>query len=417
MTTTRVKTAQIAHFKALDDSGTFEAIVSVFGNVDLVGDRVVKGAFADSLAEWAASGDPIPVIWSHQWADPDMHIGAVTEAEERDEGLYVKGTLDLDAPVAAQVHRLLKSRRVREFSFAYDVLDEKKSRDGANELLKLGIIEVGPTLKGANPDTVLIDAKAAPARKADRLAEQVERRADAKAWVRLAGSLEEQQEQVLAAVQAWASEQLGDDYYHAALEATYPDRVVFYAERWSDPWGEGEYYEAGVERAEDGVVTLVDPHMVTLTATVAPKSMQAVRWAKAAKAGARNNAGDQQRIQSAHDLMSELGAICPTATAVAADGAPVDAEGDVAFLEAMIPHHEAAIQMATDAQPDLADQRVKDLATAIITAQTAEIAQMRDWLGEDAPAAGAPARMPGMSAADYRLRLDLELAQIDVPSP
>lgn len=161
----KVKTATLSHFKALDDEaggepeGTFEAIVSVFGNVDYAGDRVVKGAFAKSLDTWKTSGDPIPVVWSHQWADPEMHIGEVLDSEERDEGLWVKAQLDVaDDPVAAKVWRLLSKRRVREFSFAYDVLDEKQ-QNGANELLELDVIEVGPTLKGMNPDTALLEAK------------------------------------------------------------------------------------------------------------------------------------------------------------------------------------------------------------------------------------------------------------------
>lgn len=155
-------TARVAQIKAVDDGsapeGTFEAVVSVFGNIDYAGDRVVKGAFAKSLTTWASSGDPIPVVWSHQWQDPEMHIGGVIEAEERDEGLWVKAELDIEDPVAAKVWRLLKSRRVREFSFAYDVLDEKR-QNGANELLELDVIEVGPTLKGMNPNTLLLDAK------------------------------------------------------------------------------------------------------------------------------------------------------------------------------------------------------------------------------------------------------------------
>src|SRR4051794_34202657 len=80
------------------EDGTFEAIVSVFGNVDSYGDRVMPGAFTDSLAEWEAKGAPIPVLWSHLSQDPDYHIGWVEKAEERPEGLWVRARLDLDGP-------------------------------------------------------------------------------------------------------------------------------------------------------------------------------------------------------------------------------------------------------------------------------------------------------------------------------
>lgn len=144
--------------------GQFEAIVSVFGNVDSVGDRVMPGAFKATLAEWAALGDPIPVIWSHRWDDPEMHVGRVLEAEERAEGLWVRAEIDLedDAHVARQVNRLLKGRRVTQFSFAYDV-DEAAdvTTDGVTvqELRKLTLYEVGPTLLGANQETELLAAK------------------------------------------------------------------------------------------------------------------------------------------------------------------------------------------------------------------------------------------------------------------
>lgn len=165
-----VKTAP-ATFTAVDEAaGTFEALVAVFGNVDAVGDRLMPGAFAKTLAAWAASGDPVPVIWSHQWTDPHMHLGAVTSAVETPQGLLVRGTLDLDAPVAAQVYRLLKGRRVREFSFAYDVVTSRTGADGANELVEVALLEVGPTLKGANPATALLDVKAAPDEKAEAIA-------------------------------------------------------------------------------------------------------------------------------------------------------------------------------------------------------------------------------------------------------
>ena len=154
---------ELAEFKSLEDApGRFEAIVSVFGNVDYQGDRVVEGAFQNSLDKWKASGKRIPVIWSHQWGDPFAHIGSVSDAEEiPGKGLKVTGTLDTHKPFAGQVHDLLLDGRVGEFSFAYDIIKEKKAEDGANELLELNLIEVGPTLKGANPETELLAVKSA----------------------------------------------------------------------------------------------------------------------------------------------------------------------------------------------------------------------------------------------------------------
>lgn len=150
-----------AEFKTLSDElGQVEAFVSVFGNVDHMGDRVVPGAFKNSIAEWKESGHPVPVIFSHDWSDVWSHIGVVDELEETEKGLKALYTLDIaDNPVAAQVYRLLKRRSIKEHSFAYEVREEHRAKDGANDLLELGLFEVGPTLKGANPDTEVLAVK------------------------------------------------------------------------------------------------------------------------------------------------------------------------------------------------------------------------------------------------------------------
>ncbi|MEU1152631.1 HK97 family phage prohead protease [Streptomyces sp. NPDC005918] len=148
--------------------GQFTALVSVFDNEDSMGDVVRAGAFTETLAAWAAKGDSIPVIWSHAWGDPFAHIGHVVKATETLAGLEVVGQIDdlEDNPTAAQVSRLLKGRRVTQFSFAYDVDEEAYVRDddhrygGYWELRKLSLHEVGPCLVGANQETELLAAKA-----------------------------------------------------------------------------------------------------------------------------------------------------------------------------------------------------------------------------------------------------------------
>lgn len=167
----RTKTCQV-EVKAPDqqqpgeaDDGTFEAIVATY-DIDSFGDKIVPGAFADTLKTWKDSGNPIPVIWSHLSHDPDCHVGAVLEAEERDgQGLWVRGQFDLDHAKAAQVYRLLKSRRVTQFSFAYDIdegaLIEKGEDEPYYELRKLRLYEVGPCLIGVNQNTELLDVKSA----------------------------------------------------------------------------------------------------------------------------------------------------------------------------------------------------------------------------------------------------------------
>ena len=63
------------------------------------------------------------------------------------------------------------------------------------------------------------------------------------------------------------------------------------------------------------------------------------------------------------------------------DAAPLDGARpfDKAFIEQMIPHHEMAVQGSTMALRMVTRPELRDLLQSIITSQSAEIAQMRDW--------------------------------------
>src|SRR5262245_44518132 len=146
-----------------DEHGSFRAMVSVYGNVDLVGDRVMYGAFDRTLADWKASGDQLPVVLSHDHKDPLAYIGTADPklAIGDGKGLVINGQLDLDNPVAQEVHALMLAGRLTQWSFAYGVNQQRKAADGAMELIDLTLIEIGPCLRGVNPETRTISVKCA----------------------------------------------------------------------------------------------------------------------------------------------------------------------------------------------------------------------------------------------------------------
>lgn len=157
-----------AQVKALDGDaeGTFEAIVSVFNNVDRQGDRVMPGAFTKTLEKWRASGDRIPIVLAHQSKDPWAYIGSADPSEmvETEGFLKGKGTLDLkENPLARQVWRLMKQRLLKNFSFQWEPLPggEKRAKDGAMDLTSIDLYEWGPCLVGANGATDLLAIKSA----------------------------------------------------------------------------------------------------------------------------------------------------------------------------------------------------------------------------------------------------------------
>ncbi len=61
---------------------------------------------------------------------------------------------------------------------------------------------------------------------------------------------------------------------------------------------------------------------------------------------------------------------------------------DKAFIDAMIPHHVSAIQMAETAYERTSNPEIRELARGIVEAQAAEIAQITGWRREWYPEEG-----------------------------
>ncbi len=171
----RTKAAPVQLKAGPDDGlaeGEFTAYASVFGNKDSYGDVVLPGAFANTLAAWKTTGNPIPLLFGHNMSDPDYNIGGVLDAVEDEVGLKVRAQLDLQNPKAAQVYRLLKGRRVNQMSFAYDVIAggwEQRAKDGGEDgeqeseefyaLRELKLYEVSVVTIGANQETEILEVK------------------------------------------------------------------------------------------------------------------------------------------------------------------------------------------------------------------------------------------------------------------
>lgn len=152
------------------EEGQFRALIAVFNVIDSYGDVVMPGAFTDSLQAWEQKGYNVPTIWSHQWGDIWSHIGYSVSNEETERGLVTVSQLDLENPTAAQAYKLLKDRRITQFSFGFDVIEAgwgtRKSADGSErevfELRKLELYETGPCLVGVNRETELQGIKGLP---------------------------------------------------------------------------------------------------------------------------------------------------------------------------------------------------------------------------------------------------------------
>lgn len=131
------------------ESGQFEGYGSTFGNVDLGGDVVMKGAFKDSLAEYRKAGEWPQMFWMHR---PDQIPGRWIDMSEDSKGLKIKGEL-LDTTVGKDVGILMRAKAVRATSigFSIDSQDDYEFRDGVRMLHRINLWEVSPVSMPMNP--------------------------------------------------------------------------------------------------------------------------------------------------------------------------------------------------------------------------------------------------------------------------
>lgn len=152
-------------YKLNDDRGEVEAFVSVFGNVDSYGDRVMFGAFKESLQQKLPK-----LVWQHEIKQP---IGKTLYAEEIAAGdsrlpdhlkeygaLYVRGAFNLNTTAGKDAYEHIKFGSVDEYSFGYNEIESTPLEDGTKQLNKLEIIEWSPVTIGANPLTMTSSVKA-----------------------------------------------------------------------------------------------------------------------------------------------------------------------------------------------------------------------------------------------------------------
>jgi uncharacterized protein (DUF305 family) len=93
-----------------------------------------------------------------------------------------------------------------------------------------------------------------------------------------------------------------------------------------------------------------------------------------------------------------------------ATGNPVDR----AFVAAMVPHHESAVEMARIARRRGSSRFVKQLADDIVRTQTSEIAAMR---ARDRTLAAAGVRRASLGMSEHMMGMDGDMARLHTAKP
>ncbi len=142
--------------------GQFQGYAATFGNVDLGGDVIAPGAFANSLVQ---SGGKLPILDHH---NPDRQIGWNLSAHEDDHGLYVFGQLDLNVQSARERHSLMRMAHdvggKTGLSIGFNTLQSELDADDLSirHLLEVELMEYSLVTFPMNPSAQVTAVKKGP---------------------------------------------------------------------------------------------------------------------------------------------------------------------------------------------------------------------------------------------------------------
>lgn len=143
--------------KAREDAVRFSGLGAVFGNVDLGGDVIEHGAFAETLAEKMPK-----MLLQHGYAAAGMTpVGEWLTAEETDEGLDLNGELFLETEELRLAGRGLKAGVFDGLSIGYYPAEVKWSEDEPDirRILKVDLLEVSLVTFPMNPEATVTGLK------------------------------------------------------------------------------------------------------------------------------------------------------------------------------------------------------------------------------------------------------------------
>ena len=134
----------------IEDDGSIEGIAWPYGTPDKAGDIIKKGAVRVPVAE-------IPMLRGH---DPEALIGLWTEIKETDEGLLVKGNLDMKSRLARGTRSQILTGQYNGLSIAFPRLSVKSVRQGRHRVIsQLDLIEVSIVRDPSHPGARITGAK------------------------------------------------------------------------------------------------------------------------------------------------------------------------------------------------------------------------------------------------------------------
>jgi hypothetical protein len=137
------KAFHFTEFKATDEKGNFQGVLSTYGNEDFVGDVCDPGCFDNSIR---TRGSKLPFLWQHLSIEP---IGSLIVTDTKD-NLAVDGHFNMGVQRGREAFSLLKAGDVNGLSIGFQLIDADYI-DGVRHLKEIDLIEGSFVTFPANP--------------------------------------------------------------------------------------------------------------------------------------------------------------------------------------------------------------------------------------------------------------------------
>lgn len=144
----------IVEVKAAGDAWAVEGYASTYGNLDLGGDVVLKGAFDESLR----TNPKVRFLLAH---DQSQILGPKLELKSDDHGLFGRFKIS-KTPLGQYTHELLKDDALDSFSIGYIPVDFEFDDSGARVLKQVELLEVSVVAMAMNPKALVTGVKHKP---------------------------------------------------------------------------------------------------------------------------------------------------------------------------------------------------------------------------------------------------------------
>jgi HK97 family phage prohead protease len=152
--------------KEITEAGTFEGLLSPYGNVDGGNDVVEPGAYTKTLKE---RGSKVPMLWQHK---SDCPIGELV-LEDRKDGLWCKGQLLMELPEAQKAYVLIKAKIVKGLSIGFETIKDS-IENGIRHLKEIRLWEGSVVTFPMNEMAMITSIKALRESKGDFIEELTE---------------------------------------------------------------------------------------------------------------------------------------------------------------------------------------------------------------------------------------------------